>query len=98
MKRIMPTLLFMFLLSACTTTQPTLEEKLAGKTEAERIAILNNECLKEASRHYGRAVADNAPHERRTKELCQTMSIEMKSLSEKDGNDQNAKSGPTVKE
>ena len=42
------------LLSACATAQPvpTLDEKLAGKTPAERQAILREECKNEATKGH----------------------------------------------
>lgn len=69
------------LLSACASApQPTLQEKIAGKSETERTAILKEECLKEASwKNYGGrpSYSSSNAHVRRMKEICETMSGEI---------------------
>jgi starvation-inducible outer membrane lipoprotein len=69
------------LLSGCVTPpEPTLEEKLAGKTEAQKQEILRKECQSEAFRgHQGmrvlsRQIDDRYQHHvHNLMEICRTM-------------------------
>lgn len=76
MKKLSLTLLSLLVLSACAA-QPTLQEKLAGKSPAERKAVLLDACLSEA--HYKTSRPHNSKaHKRHLKVLCEEMAKEMK--------------------
>ncbi len=57
-------------------TQPTLDQKLAGKSPAERKQILTAECLSEARSGYARRPSAEF-HKRKMTEICEKMSDEM---------------------
>lgn len=61
------------LLSACTTTAPTLEQQLAGKSDAERAVILRQTCDTEAGwRRISNQPFNSmqASHIKRSKNIC----------------------------
>ena len=64
------------LTSACVQ-QPTLEEKLAGKTPAQRKEILLQECKEEAPRGRKTNVIPHKKHVENMAELCGKMHQEM---------------------
>ena len=78
-------ILFSLGLAACAA-QPTLDEKLAGKTEAEKKAILVQECALEANRDhigYGGPTGTKKDypyfsHIRRMTEICDAIAKENK--------------------
>lgn len=76
------------LLSACTTTTiPTLEQQLAGKSDAERAAILKQTCDKEAEwRRISNQPFNSmqTSHIKRSKSICAEYD---KELSRHEGND-----------
>lgn len=66
-------------LGACASAgSPTLEQKLAGKSEAERLQALRAECLKEAGwTRIGVNTGHNSSgHIRRMKEICNALADE----------------------
>ncbi len=65
-------------LAACVH-QPTLEEKLQGRSTSERRAILEEECIKEATwQTPGRYGHSSPSHINRMKKICEEMSAEIK--------------------
>jgi len=65
-------------------TQPTLDQKLAGKSPGERKQILTAECLSEARSGFTRRFGDEF-HKRKMAEICKKMSEEMNKTGEKHG-------------
>ncbi len=50
MKKLFIIISFMFAITGCSTPQPTLQEKLEGKTITERTEIVRKECFNIAGR------------------------------------------------
>lgn len=66
----------MFLATACVQ-QPTLEEKLAGKTPEQRKELLLQECKEEAPRGRRTNVLPYKKHVNNMTEICNKMHQEM---------------------
>ena len=84
MKKTFCTLLAIGALSGCATTaQPTLEEKLAGRSPAERTIILKQECMDEADWRIWSKTSTRAAqsmHIKRMQAICAAYDKEIKKL------------------
>ena len=69
--------LSLILLATGCVQQPTIEEKLAGKTPEQRKELLLQECKEEASRGRRTNVLPYKKHVQHMDELCNKMHQEM---------------------
>jgi hypothetical protein len=65
------------MLTAACVHQPTLEEKVAGMTPAQKKEFLLKECKKEAVQYRRFTTFKYKEHVKRMKEICEKMSKEM---------------------
>lgn len=69
------------MLAACTT-QASLDEQLQGKSQAEREAILTEQCHREAGKGFGsRKNSWYGPHVQRMHHICDRMAQEFSPTS-----------------
>lgn len=67
------------ILSACASTTPTLEEKLAGRSPTERATILKQECDDEADWRMLSRPGNQSAHIKRSETICAGYDKELRS-------------------
>lgn len=72
----------LIVLPACAA-QPSLDEQLAGKSQAERQAILTSACHTEVGRGGGMSRPGYLPHVKRMHHICDRMAQELNNTTAK---------------